>query len=162
MWRDHRVKSARQREKGVRSLLGWMRRDWDEMMHHCQPRPTVRTRSFNNGVQKGRWEWNHPSFTKVCSSTLLPPKGHLKYLFQKKRKKWGVFQRYAWDLLSEGNQSWKLRSFSIPHVVWYSHVHSIEKTQWMLVEILEHDELRVGGPRVKYCSREDKPHEWEW
>jgi hypothetical protein len=29
----------------------------------------------------------------------------------------------------------------------------------MLVEILEHDELRVGGPRVKYCSREDKPDE---
>jgi hypothetical protein len=24
---------------------------------------------------------------------------------------------------------------------------------------LEHDELRVGGPRVKYCSREDKSHE---
>ncbi len=104
MWRDHRVKSARRREKGVRSLLGWMRRDRDEMMHHCQPHPTVRTRSFNNGVQKERWEWNHPSFTKVCSSTLLPPRGHSKYLFQKKRKKWGVFQRYAWDLLSEGNR----------------------------------------------------------
>ena len=94
MWRDHRVKSARRREKGVRPISAWMnekRSRWSTLMHHCQPRPTVRTRSFNNGVQKGRWEWNHPSFTKVCSSTLLPPKGHLKYLFQKKRKKWGYF-----------------------------------------------------------------------
>jgi hypothetical protein len=66
-----------------------MRRDQDEMMHHCQLRPTVRTRSVNNGVQKGRWEWNHPLFTKVCSSTLLPPKGHLKYLFQIKEKNGG-------------------------------------------------------------------------
>ncbi len=94
MWRDHRVKSARWREKGVGPISAWMnekRSRWSTLMHHCQPRPSVRTRSFNNSVQKGRWEWNHPSFTKVYSSTLLPPRGHLKYLFQKKEKNGGYF-----------------------------------------------------------------------
>jgi hypothetical protein len=61
------------------------------LMHHCQPRPNIGTSSFNNGVQKGRWEWNHPSFTKVWSSMLLPPKGHLKYLFQKRKEKNGGY-----------------------------------------------------------------------
>jgi hypothetical protein len=85
-----------------------MRRDRDEMMHPCHPRPTVRTRSFNNGVQKGRWEWNHPSFTKVCSSTLLPPRGHLKYLFQKKEKKMGGISTICLRPFVRGNSKKKL------------------------------------------------------
>jgi hypothetical protein len=50
---------------GEKTVTGQSWIEWEEikmedtLMHHCQPHPTIRMCSFNNGVQKGQWEWNH-------------------------------------------------------------------------------------------------------
>jgi len=64
----------------------------DTMMHHRQPRPTVRTRSFQRRCAKETMEIKpyHQS-EKICSSMSLPPKVTRIIFFKKKKEKKGGY-----------------------------------------------------------------------
>ena len=97
------------------SCIGWEEIEMkDTLVHHCHLGPTVRMRSFNDGVHKGHGIIL--SSTKVHSSTSLPPKGHSNHLFQKK-KMGGVFQRYASFVRGKVNHGKLHMSLKMLHVV---------------------------------------------
>ena len=107
MWRDHRVKSARRREKGVRSIqLGWMRRDNETFDAPLPTAPNRKDAQFQQRCAKRKMGMESSIIHKSLLKHVATSQRSLEVSFSKKRKKWGVFQRYAWDLLSEGNQSW--------------------------------------------------------
>jgi hypothetical protein len=63
----------------------------DTLMHHRQPHPTVRMPSFNHGVQKGRWEWNHTTIHKSLLKHVATSQRSLEVSFFKKKKKNGGY-----------------------------------------------------------------------
>jgi hypothetical protein len=75
----------------------------DTMMHHRQPRPTVRTRSFQRRCAKETMEVTISQ--KILLKHVATSQGHQNHLFQKKEKKGGYFNDMPETFCQRENQS---------------------------------------------------------